>query len=102
MYFPGVYLILTGVRLILAGVHRGGGSGAPGGAGQNARPDVLPRAQAAPYEQDQVKGVKCSLASFLFVSVILCLFYSKAYFQEAAHHHLTAENKNTTVRCAVN
>lgn len=52
-----VQRMLTGFRLSWVGVYGGRGSGAASGAGQDARPDVLPGAQAAPHEQDQVQGV---------------------------------------------
>jgi len=47
----------------LAGVHGGRGEGAAGGAVQDARPHVLPGAQAAPHEQDQVQGAHMDSSS---------------------------------------
>ena len=45
-------LVFTEFALPCSGVYGGGGSGATGGAVQDARPHVLSGAQAAPHEQD--------------------------------------------------
>lgn len=62
-------LVLTGFALPCSGVYGGGGSGATGGAVEDARPHVLPGAQAAPHEQDQVEGV-CVRACTRLASIL--------------------------------